>query len=227
MLEKILTFVTPGPITENFRFNVRVLYSWISLGLVIDVIVAIIALSSGSSFDVQVLIAVPIVVCIFGLVGLGLDSLRGRNDKHPGWYWWLFPIITYLVMGFWLCFAIFGMSLAMVGIRLPKFQQSHKPRYKKPNQKIPNKIKEEIEKKTSEELLKEYEKKLIHQQEEQLKRLEREQIKEEEKKEIREFLSIREQILLKLRENPGARPKDILTEEEMEELATMLFESIF
>ncbi|WP_144052349.1 hypothetical protein [Anabaena sp. PCC 7108] len=139
--------------TENFRFNVRVLYSWISLGLVIDVIVAIIALSSGSSFDVQVLIAVPIVVCIFGLVGLGLDSLRGRNDKHPGWYWWLFPIITYLVMGFWLGFTIFGMSLAMAGIRLPKPRSDGKPRF---SQIDPQKFREEIQQSKLKDVLEEF-----------------------------------------------------------------------
>ena len=227
MWEKILTFVTPGPMTETFSFRARVFYSWISLGVILTLIGTIIALISGTPIDVGTLIAMPIVICLFGLFGLGLDSIRGRNSEHPGWYWLLYPILTYLVIGFWLAFAIVGFSLALVGVTLPEIKKSHSAHKKINPKQVKEKIRREVKQKQSKKFLDEYEKRLTQQKHEELDRIEREHLAEEEKKERLKSLSIRDRILLKLRENPGALLEDILTEEEMEELASMLMELLF
>ncbi|MFE1744150.1 hypothetical protein [Coleofasciculus sp. H7-2] len=225
MFDKILTFVTPGPMTERFSFGARVFYSWISLGLILALVGTIIALSLGQTIEVGALIAMPIVVCLSGLFGLGLDSIRGRNTEYPGWYWLLFPILTYLVIGFGFAFLVVGFVLGIGGVRLPEIKNSHQYRHRKINPKeAKDKIRREVKRQQSKKFLDEYEKRLIQQQREELNSIQREQLAEQEKRERLESLSIRDRILLKLRENPGTLLENILTEEEMEELAIMLLE---
>jgi hypothetical protein len=228
MFDKIIYFVTPGPMTESFSFRARVFYSWISLGVILTLIGTIIALIAGYPINVGTLIAMPIVVCLFGLFGLGIDSLQGRNSEYPGWYWFFFPILSYLVIGFWFSLALIGFGLALAGVRLPKLKNYHQYRHKKINPKeAEEKIRREVKRQQSKKFLDEYEKRLVQQQQEELDSLQREQLAEQEKRERLESLSIRDRILLKLRENPGALLQDILTEEEMEELAIMLLELLF
>ena len=173
MFEQILNFVTPGPMTETFGFRPRVFYSWISLGVILTLIGIIIALISGSPIDPAVLIAVPIVVCLFGLFGLGLDSIRGRSSEYPGWYWLFFPILSYLVIGFLLSFAAICFGLGLAGLRLP--QRSNKIDRQKFRQKLKNM--------KAEELLKEFDK--------QLKEIEQSnKIKPEEKKVIKKLQAL-------------------------------------
>jgi hypothetical protein len=233
MFEKIITFITPGSLSERFGFRARVFTSWISLGLALGLILGIITLSSGVATPngqialiLQYIIGFPITICLFGLIGLGLNSMRGGDAEHPGWYWYLFPIVTYIVIGFWLTFAIIGFGLALAGVNLPQPRYTRQPTGRRVNPKeAQEKIRREVKRQQSKKFLDEYEDMLMKLQQEEMERLQRERLEEQEKKERLEYLSIRERILLKIRENSGALLEDILTEDEMEELALMILEA--
>lgn len=154
MWEKILTFVTPGPLTERFGFTARVFYSWISLGLIIALIGFIFIPSSRSIAElIPVLIGMPIFLCALGLIGLAVNYFIGNDSEYPGWYWWLFPIVTYV----WLIFIIIvGIFASLLGISLPK--SSHKPQVSKID---PHKFRQQLENMKAEELLKEFDKQFI------------------------------------------------------------------
>jgi len=208
MLEQILAFITPGPLTDIFGFRLRVFTSWITLGLALGLILYIGSLSSGTvttdgtgTLLMNILLQVPLAVCFLGLVGLGIDAISGRRSEYPGWYWWLFPIATYIFIGFWFACMIIGFFLAFAGINLPTPQINYGRRPTENERK--KKIRKEIQKKQAKEFLEEYEQLL------------------EQSPSIQQ--PIRERILLKLRNAPpGALLENILTEEEMEELILML-----
>ncbi|XWK88977.1 MAG: hypothetical protein U7127_02605 [Phormidium sp.] len=206
MFDKILTFVTPGPMTETFSFRARVFYSWISLGVILTLIMAIRSLMLGYPIDIESLIALPIVFCLFGLFGLGLDSIRGRSSEYPGWYWLLFPILTYLVIGFVLSFALIGFLLGFGGVRLP--QPPKMVRNPKSSKIDPQKFRQELKNMKAEELLKEFDK--------QLKEIEQSnKIKPEEKKVIKK---------LKALDRTGLRSelREALNDDEMEILFLLI-----
>ena len=209
MFEKIISFVTPGPMTESFGFRARVFYSWISLGVILTLIGTIIALISGYPINVGALIAIPIVVCLFGLFGLGLDSIRRRNSEYPGWYWLLFPILTYLVIGFWLIFAIVTFTLGLAGVRLP--QPPKIVRQPKLSKIDPQKFRQQTENLKLEYFLENFKKEL-----EQLKLLEQKHSLEPEQ----------EKVIRKLREfdrsKYNERLKHLFQEDELEELILLL-----
>jgi hypothetical protein len=216
MSKNIFQFITPSQLTEKFRFSTRVLMSWAALGLGLGVIIGIVMISSGTSHSVLndflgCLFAVPIVICLFGLVGLGIDSMGGRDAYYDGWYWYLFPVVTYLLVGFWVAWSIIGFSLALAGVRLPKINPNQKDKIRREKAKdiIDEKKKQEIERKIQEKM-------------EQAESENDEQKKEE----MLSSVSIRQRILLKLKENPFALLEDILDEEEMEEFWDMLLEAI-
>lgn len=123
-MEQFLAFVTPGSLTERVRFSTRVFTSWISLGLVLGLILGIVGLSAGTRDPATAflggLLSGPIIICFLGLIGLGISSLRGDDNEHPGWYWYLFPVVTYIIVGFILAIAIIGFCLALAGVNLPK-----------------------------------------------------------------------------------------------------------
>lgn len=156
MLEQLLKFITPGPLTEEFEFRPRVFTSWISLGLILGPIIGVIALNSGAAAPdgslvlvLQYVMGTPIVVCIFGLIGLGLDSFQGEAE-HYGWYWWLFPIITYIVVGFWLAIVLTAFALSFFGIRIPS-----RPRRRQP-QLNPEQFRRELQRMKVADILKEF-----------------------------------------------------------------------
>ncbi|HAX79718.1 MAG TPA: hypothetical protein DCY88_28760 [Cyanobacteria bacterium UBA11372] len=130
-----------------------------------------------------------------------------------------------LITGFWFCFSIIAFTLALGGVSLPQPRYIPKPGGRKINPKqAKEQIRREVKRKQSKKFLDEYEDMLMRLQQEEMERLQREQFEEQEKKERLESLSIRERILLKIRENPGSLLEDILTEEEMEELIFMILE---
>jgi hypothetical protein len=235
MSKDFVQFLTPGPLTESCRFSTRVFTSWIVLGLGLGLVLGIIGLSSGAAATttggagallVNCLFGIPVIICLFGLIGLGIDAARGRRSEYAGWYWWLFPIVTYIVIGFWFAFMILAFAFALAGVNLPK------PRYNPPSgrkrvnvEQAKEQIRQEVKRKQSKKFLDEFEQTLLQLQQEEMQRLEREHFEEKEKKERIEALSIRERILMKIRENPGALLEDILTEDEMEELALMILEA--
>ena len=214
MLEQFLTFITPGSLTEKVGFQTRVFTSWISLGLVLGLIFGIIALSLGTAapngavaFLLQSLISFPIVICFFGLIGLGLNSMRGGDAEHPGWYWYLFPIVTYIVIGFWLAFAMIAFSLALVGVRLPK-PSFHPPSSPSIDPKL---FRQEVEKLKVQDFLQEF-----RQQLEQLEQLEQQRKLEPEQSKVFRKLRTFD------RSKYNSRMRDVFDEEELGELILML-----
>lgn len=133
MLEKILNFITPGPLDERFGFGARVFSSWISLGLGLGLVGLLIGIASGLGATLSLEDVVgsflfgPILCCGYGLIGVAIDSIRGRRAEYPGWYWWLFPITTFLFILLWATLCFFGIFLAGVGIKLPKFPDFSQP----------------------------------------------------------------------------------------------------
>lgn len=133
MLEKILNFITPGPLDERFGFGARVFSSWISLGLGLGLVGLLIGIASGLGATLSLEDVVgsflfgPILCCGYGLIGVVIDSIRGRRAEYPGWYWWLFPIITFLFILLWATLCFFGIFLAGAGIKLPKFPEFSQP----------------------------------------------------------------------------------------------------
>lgn len=156
MLEQFLKFITPGPLTEEFGFRLRVFTSWISLGLILGPIIGIIALNSGAAAPdgavvlvLQYLIRTPIIFCIFGLIGLCLDSYQGEAE-HYGWYWWLFPIIIYIATGFWLAILLLGSIFGFAGMNLPSRSRRRQPQFN------PEQFRRELQKMKVADILKEF-----------------------------------------------------------------------
>ncbi len=211
MFEQMITFITPGPLTERFGFRARVFTSWISLGLVIGLIFGIIDLSSGTAAPngaaalvLQSLISFPIVICFFGLLGLGLNSMRGGELEHPGWYWWLFPILSCIIIIFWLAMLTLGFFLALAGINLPRTPTNDPPPIN------PDQIREEITNMKVEDLLREFE--------EQLKQIEEEnQLNLQEEKIITKLRSL-DRLALR------SRLRDVLSDDELEFLLRLILQ---
>jgi hypothetical protein len=207
MSKNIFQFITPSQLTEKFRFSTRVLMSWAALGLGLGVIIGIVMISSGTSHSVLndflgCLFAVPIVICLFGLVGLGIDSMGGRDAYYDGWYWYLFPVVTYLLVGFWVAWSIIGFSLALAGVRLPKIPQ------KRPSQFNPEQFREEIENMKIEDLLQQFD--------EQFEQAEnKNQLDQEEKKVIKKLRGLDRSAL-------RSEIRNSLTNEERERLFLLL-----
>lgn len=154
-MEQIITFITPGPLTQRVRFSTRVFTSWISLGLVLGLIIGIANLSTGNNDSTTAFwgfLSGPILICSFGLIGLGLSSLRGDDNEHPGWYWYLFPVVSYITLGFIFAIGILGFCLALAGIHLPSIPQRRPPKFN------PEQFQREVENMKVEEILKEFDK---------------------------------------------------------------------
>lgn len=181
MSKNILQFVTPGPLTEKFGFSTRVFMSWVTLGLVLGVIFGIAGISTGTATTttplalfLQSLFTYPIILCLFGLIGIGIDSMRGRKSEYNGWYWWLFPIATYIVIGFWFTIAILGFCLGLAGVKLPSRPQQRQPKFNL------EQFRREVESMKVEDILKEFNKQI-----EQVER--KNQLDQEEKKVVKKL----------------------------------------
>ena len=237
-MEQIIAFITPGSLTERVRFSTRVFTSWISLGLVLGLVLGIVGLSAGTRDPATAfwggLLSGPIIICLFGLIGLGISSLRGDDNEHPGWYWYLFPVVTYIIVGFMLAIAIIGFCLALAGINLPSSPRrvtSRRAAPRKPSHDDLRKAQREFEKQQAKKFRDEHEEFLRQQQLElqrqlkEMERLQQGQVQDAQKQQQVQVLSVREEIIRKLLSCPeGMLLKDILTEEEIQELVMMFFE---
>ncbi len=131
-----------------------------------------------------------------------------------------------LITAFWIFFATIAFALALGGVRLPEPRYIPKSGRRRINTKEAKKqIIREVKGKRSKKFLDEYEDILIHVQQTEVERIQREKLEEQEKEARLQSLSIRERILLKIRDNPGSLLEKILTEDEMEELALMILEA--
>lgn len=209
MLEKILNFITPGPLNERFGFGARVFSSWISLGLGLGLVNILISGLGGTlSWEIVVggFIGGLVLSCGYGLIGVGIDFIRGRRVEYPGWYWWVFPIATFLSILLSLTFGLFGIFLAFAGIKLPKLPDfGDMPQ---PSNIDPDKFRQELGKMKVEDLLKDFGKKL-----EQLDN--QSQLNPEEKKVVKKIRGLDR---AKLR----SRLQEILIDDEREILFILL-----
>lgn len=131
-----------------------------------------------------------------------------------------------LITAFWILFATIAFALALGGVRLPEPRFIPQSGRRRINTKEAKKqIIREVKGKRSKKFLDEYEDILIHVQQTEAERIQGEKLEEQEKKARLQSLSIRERILLKIRENPVSLLEKILTEDEMEELALMILEA--
>ncbi|GAB4287764.1 MAG: hypothetical protein Fur0025_21550 [Oscillatoriaceae cyanobacterium] len=209
MLEKILNFITPGPLDERFGFGARVFSSWISLGLGLGLVGLLIGIASGLGATLSLEDVVgsflfgPILCCGYGLIGVVIDSIRGRRAEYPGWYWWLFPIITFLFILLWATLCFFGIFLAGAGIKLPKF-----PDFSQPSNIDPVKFRQELEKMKVDDIINNFGK--------QLDQLDKESKLNPEQKKV--FKKIRGLDRTKLR----SRLKEIFSDDEREILFLLL-----
>jgi hypothetical protein len=230
MLEAILNFVTPGDsLTLPSRFSWRVVTSWITCGWILGIICAIISIfqpSSGTEISnvlFVVFFGLPFALCFYGFLGLAVDSIRGKKLFYPGWYWYVYPIITVFWIAIWLLMILITFIFALTGTKFSTgtYKASRKVNIKKAK----DGIRREVQKQESKKFLNEYEKVLMQLQLDEREKLQQENIGEVEKQERLKSLSIRDRILLKIKDNPGALLEDFLDEEEQDELSLMILEA--
>ncbi len=91
----------------------RFLVSWLIVGVVLGVIVAVIALSSGETISFTALLALmitfPVGSVVYGGFGLFLDGIFRHNFKYNEimyfpWQWHIYPISATLIIAI----AMFG-----------------------------------------------------------------------------------------------------------------------
>lgn len=163
MLEKIIEFITPGPLSEKFEFRMRVLTSWISLGLALGIIMSIAMSLDASNSNIkapngqlvlilQVISSVTIMYCLSGFMGMGVSMMRGEDAEYSGWYWWLLPTVGFLVTGFYLAMFILGFIFTLFGASspAPSISQRRQPKF---NTK---QLRREVQAMKVEDLLKEF-----------------------------------------------------------------------
>lgn len=95
-----------------------------------------------------------------------------------------------------------------------------------PNFKVPNDLLDRIRNMRSEDVLDEFREQIDEDEVEKVNKIEQERSEERRDEDRFASLSIRGRVLLKLRENPGALLEEVLTPEEMEELALMILEAL-
>jgi len=159
MLEQIIEFITPGPLSESFTFRTRVLTSWISLGLLLGLIMSVVALNSNiDAPNGQLVLILQCTICftimyfLSGLIGLGLSRMLGYEAEYFGWYWWLLPIVGFIVGGFYLTMFLLGLIFTLFGgsSPSPRIPQQRQPKF---NTK---QFRREVQEMKVEDLLKEF-----------------------------------------------------------------------
>jgi hypothetical protein len=98
ILAIFLKILTPGPLNSPVKFSWRVITSWIVTGWAIGFFFMLPALASGGLPDPGaalgvVLFLFPIVLIVYGLIGLGIDLIRGKKLSRTGWVWYIHPIV--------------------------------------------------------------------------------------------------------------------------------------
>lgn len=137
---------------------------------------------------------------------------------------WQVAVWCFLAAFWTLAIVIFIIQLIVSiveGRPMPKLHSPHRRR-----RVDPGAVKNQIRRERAEKFLDDNESVLLQLQQENLERLQKEQVEEQEKQNRLASLSMRDRILLKMKENPGALLEDIFTEDEMEELALMLLEAL-
>lgn len=127
----LLTVFTPGPLDSPVKFSWRVLTSWFVTGWAIGLLGLIAALTTGKLTDpgnafVGIFCLFPIAIITYGIIGLGIDLLRGKKLSRTGWVWYLYPILSIV----WIAFGIIGFIIGLAGLSLPK-QPTPKMPYRK------------------------------------------------------------------------------------------------
>jgi hypothetical protein len=203
MLEQIIEFITPGPLSEKFAFRTRVLTSWISLGLLLGLIMSVVALNSNVAAPngplvlvLQCTVCFTIMYFLSGLMGVGLNVMREDDPEYFGWYWWLLPTVGFLVACFWLTMFVLGLIFSLFGISSLTPSISRQPQFN------PDQFRRKVREMKVEDIFKEFD--------QQFKQIEGgNQLKPEEKKVIKKLKSLDRAAL-------RSRLRDALGNDEME-----------
>jgi hypothetical protein len=121
----LLKIFTPGPLNSPIKFSWRVLTSWMVTGWVVGLLATFLSVSTtgnsrgmtdpGMVFAV-ILFVFPIVIIVYGLIGLGIDLMRGKKLSRTGWVWYIYPILSI----FWIVIGILGIIIGLAGLSVPK-----------------------------------------------------------------------------------------------------------
>lgn len=212
-MDKVLFFITPGPLTERFYFSIRVLVSWltsysfIGLGLAFWLASVPTSTKTNSSFNSPTFpFAFALAMCFYAFIALGIDAYLGRKPAHYGWYWWLYPIIACFWVPIFIILLIFGVAGK---------SSSSSNHTGSPNKKPPIDPKQ-----SSGDFLKRHSNDLDKYQEQVEGRINQGQYNNDEI----ERHNMRKRIMAKLRADLKASIGSILTEREIAELVTMIIE---
>ncbi|KOR37040.1 hypothetical protein AM228_09670 [Planktothricoides sp. SR001] len=213
-MEKIPSWIIPIPLDDRCKFSVRVLTSWISLTLALGLIIFIAGIPGGAASGTNLtdsllglFVAFPILICLFGVIGIVFSSTRGEEPYYPGWYWYLFPFVIWITVS-WLMFGFFigliGLLIGAPGVKLPDLP--------KPSGR-PSKdtIRRELNNMKVEDLLKDFEKDL-----EQLEQMDQQnKLNPKQKDVVRKLRQFD-------RSKYDQRLRDMFEEDELEELILLI-----
>lgn len=121
----LIKIFTPGPLTLPVKFSWRVLTSWILTGWILGLLAMLMAFINGGIPDPGMAISVilfmfPIALLTYGLIGLGIDLIRGKKLSQIGWVWYFYPLTS--AVFFAIGILIFIVSLC--GVKGPKERQA-------------------------------------------------------------------------------------------------------
>ncbi|WP_204102013.1 MULTISPECIES: hypothetical protein [Spirulina sp. CCY15215] len=118
----IIKYVTPGSFTLPSKFGIRVVTSWY---ITYALLACLLFLFSGelgnqnlSEILANCLFYFPIAICIYGFIGIVIDKLRGNSLYYPGFYWYIYPLATTVMIAIFLIF----LCLSLIGVKFPKPQ---------------------------------------------------------------------------------------------------------
>jgi hypothetical protein len=188
MLKLVIDLITPGPLKERFPFSKRVWISWINLSLAQVLVVGIVGLALGAIDPSQIFVSLflsPLKSCLFGLLGMWLNSFRGADPEQKGWFWMLLPFFSQLGIGLGLTviFIIFILILFFPDVlKTTKADLDRKERSDEEYRKKQRTIAEENRRWEEEEDLRRKEEEQKRREVEERKKQKQEEEEEEERK---------------------------------------------
>jgi hypothetical protein len=138
-------------------------------------------------------------MCLYGFIGLAIDIFAKNKLFYPGWYWYLYPLITV----FWIVVIFLIFLLSLTGIKFPDFKSKKKLDLRK--------FREEVKESSLKEICKGFEKEI-----EQLEQLaQKGELKLEQANVVKKLRTFD-------RSKYDRKMKDLFEYEEIEELLILL-----